>query len=240
MSLHMLRFTIRLPNLYNLVRRHAVPTSPNDLGYFMHCGFEALWDGARPFSSFKIERTQGDKAHILAYSEKQISQLQSEASIFAEPDAYNILEWDSTSEKTMPVLWRQGLRLGFQVLVCPTTQLHQATETHRAGAEVDHFLLHKFEDRAEAYTSWLKMKMKGVELEHAQLDSGAIQPMLRRTHNGPRSHVHIEKPVAQLSGVFTICDPDLFQQRLLNQGVGRHRAFGLGMLLLKQPSTSAG
>jgi CRISPR system Cascade subunit CasE len=42
----------------------------------------------------------------------------------------------------------------------------------------------------------------------------------------------IERPNAVLEGTLTVGDPDAFA-RLLARGIGRHRAFGFGMLLLK-------
>ena len=40
------------------------------------------------------------------------------------------------------------------------------------------------------------------------------------------------RPEVVLGGRFTITDPDTFTA-LLTRGIGRHRAFGFGMILLK-------
>jgi len=42
----------------------------------------------------------------------------------------------------------------------------------------------------------------------------------------------LERPQALLKGVLTVKESNTFN-RLLARGIGRHRAFGYGMLLLK-------
>ena len=62
---------------------------------------------------------------------------------------------------------------------------------------------------------------------------------LRQTHSGQnRSHRGVERPDALFTGEITVADPEAFC-RLLARGVGRHRAFGFGMLLLRPPRTGA-
>jgi len=47
----------------------------------------------------------------------------------------------------------------------------------------------------------------------------------------------VERPDALFTGELTIRDAEAFA-RLLARGIGRHRAFGFGMLLLRPPSMS--
>ncbi|MEE8524028.1 MAG: type I-E CRISPR-associated protein Cas6/Cse3/CasE [Thermoanaerobaculia bacterium] len=47
-----------------------------------------------------------------------------------------------------------------------------------------------------------------------------------------------ERPDALLTGTLEVTDPDAFAT-LLARGVGRHRAFGFGMLLLRPPGSGA-
>lgn len=53
-----------------------------------------------------------------------------------------------------------------------------------------------------------------------------------RPGRGPRPRVSLTRPAALLQGEMIIQDGDQFQA-LLARGIGRHRAFGFGMLLLK-------
>jgi CRISPR system Cascade subunit CasE len=98
--------------------------------------------------------------------------------------------------------------------------------------------------RRDVYTQWLAQRFG----EAAELDRKATElarfrrsRVLRsagkraggdgRVGRGHRGH-GIEGPEALLSGVLRVADGPAFAE-LLARGVGRHRAFGLGMLLLR-------
>ena len=57
----------------------------------------------------------------------------------------------------------------------------------------------------------------------------------RGTHraDGPRTH-SVEGPDAVMAGTLTVADPVAFAGTL-GRGIGRHAAFGYGMLLLSAP-----
>ena len=52
-----------------------------------------------------------------------------------------------------------------------------------------------------------------------------------RSHRKLRQR-HIEGPDAVMRGIFTITDPAKFAA-MLKEGIGRHRSYGYGMLLLR-------
>jgi CRISPR system Cascade subunit CasE len=56
---------------------------------------------------------------------------------------------------------------------------------------------------------------------------------LAHTANGTKRLI-VERPDALFSGELTIGNPDAFVH-LMARGIGRHRAFGFGMLLLRPP-----
>ena len=69
----------------------------------------------------------------------------------------------------------------------------------------------------------------------AALESASIDRMLRaeiRRRNAGRRLVTLEGPDTTFSGVLRVTDTDAFGA-LLARGVGRHRAFGYGMVLLR-------
>jgi CRISPR system Cascade subunit CasE len=58
--------------------------------------------------------------------------------------------------------------------------------------------------------------------------------MARDRSNGGKFSRHHEGPDATMSGTLRIDDPSAFASAL-SHGIGRHRTFGFGMLLLAPP-----
>jgi CRISPR system Cascade subunit CasE len=84
-------------------------------------------------------------------------------------------------------------------------------------------------DREEVYVQWLGRELgrgNASRLESARLTEFRREGM-RRGDGGP-----IERPNAVLEGRLAVQDPSGFDT-LLRRGLGRHRAFGFGMLLLR-------
>ena len=79
---------------------------------------------------------------------------------------------------------------------------------------------------------------KAVELLDVQLNAFARSHIVRRTQasaSQARKGQTIDGPDATLTGRLRVTDPTAFAH-LLARGVGRHRAFGFGMLLLQRAS----
>ena len=106
------------------------------------------------------------------------------------------------------------------------------------GAEVDAFLadaLRKFPDgpskderveRESVYLDWLSDRLAEVaKVEHARLVHFELRAVLR-------GGVLCEGPDVVWHGELTIIDAAAFSSRLAS-GVGRHAAYGYGMLLLR-------
>ena len=96
--------------------------------------------------------------------------------------------------------------------------------------------------RGEVYLKWLGQRLApGAELERATLEAFRLTRVLRR--DGNRALVQIPSPSetmkgaaghpdATVAGTLIVRDTEAFAA-LLARGVGRHRAFGFGMLLLR-------
>ena len=149
--------------------------------------------------------------------------------------------------RPFPTAWPQGQVLGFEVRVRPTVRgargeqdafLHAVAEAGgKGGAPLE---------RAVVYTQWLREHLAvrdgvspqpwqgAVELLDVQLSAFARSKSVRRTQasadQGRKGHAS-DGPDATLKGSLRITDPTAFAH-LLARGVGRHRAFGFGMLLL--------
>jgi CRISPR system Cascade subunit CasE len=150
-----------------------------------------------------------------------------------------------------PTQWAQGQVLGFEVRVRPTVRgtkgeqdafLHAVAQAGgKDGAPVQ---------REAVYAQWLHAQLGprdgqprqpwqgAVELLDVQLQAFARSPITRRSQpgaGGERKGRVIDGPDATLTGRLRVTDPDAFAQ-LLARGVGRHRSYGFGMLLLQRAS----
>lgn len=103
--------------------------------------------------------------------------------------------------------------------------------------------------RAECYLEWLdgRLRNAGAELAAgdgdraaagrwaARVDAFRFTRLLARDRSGSRTRsAAVEGPDALVTGTLVVTDPDAFAAGLA-RGVGRHRAFGFGMLLLTPP-----
>ena len=86
--------------------------------------------------------------------------------------------------------------------------------------------------REQVYAEWLANKLVGsggvtLDVERTKLVS------FQRTRAHRKLHArHSEGPDAVMRGILTITDSAAFAN-LLARGIGRHRAYGYGMLLLR-------
>jgi len=139
-----------------------------------------------------------------------------------------------------------GQRLGFRTRVCPIARTRRPGQrplaVNRHGKikhrEIDAYIHATLitagtanVDRESVYRGWLERELQrdgASDLTTARLVEFRREVM--RRHDGAR----IERPNAVLEGDLRVRDPVAFRA-LLARGVGRHRAFGFGMLLLRAP-----
>ena len=217
-----------------------------------HLVDEVFGPGAlRPFRLLVPPRRSS--GNLYAYSALDADSLTAAARLHALPDHLRVLSPDLVEGKTMPDDWRAGQQLGFDARVRPVRRLLSDLQgpeglVARKGAEIDAFLVEAFrrhpaegggmasEDRAreEVYLDWLTEQLApAATLERSASRLARFQRVrVARGHRGP------EGPDATIHGTLTVTEPDSFAA-LLARGVGRHRAYGYGMLLLRPPNCPA-
>ena len=197
-----------------------------------------------------IPAPRGAAAQLYAYTRSSRQELLDEAHATALPEALAVCEVTSLAEKPMPTDWRSGRRLGFEVRLRPVSRLLKpmpvaGNRPFAAGAEVDVFLIEALRrypggppegeglKRETVYSAWFAARLDGA----ARLEGEAVLTRFARTRVA-RQRAAPEGPDAVLQGELSITDPVRFAA-LLENGVGRHRAYGFGMLLLR-PRARAG
>ncbi len=163
--------------------------------------------------------------------------LQDALNLFADPLQCQIIPPDSIASKPMPTQWEPGMRLGFEARVRPIVRSRRFTE-NRSVQELDAYqhacMTWVSEDdvpsRETVYQDWLTQQFErhgGATLEAMQMVSFRVRPSVRK-----RSGAHSKGPDALIRGILKVVDGPNFA-KFLTRGIGRHRAYGYGMMLLK-------
>lgn len=237
--LHLVRVRLETRRLFDLGRRRRLPMRDVDLDYLVHCQLGELFGRNAP-APFRILGTERRWTDVLGYSTEGAEALDEHARTFADPGIWQAVDWETFAAKPMPSHWRKGQVLGFEVRACPIVRKARAGEKHREGAEVDAFLSKAWEDpqadleRETVYGQWLRdqVQSRGAEVLDARLERFKLVRLVRRRQGEQRTSAVFQRPEALFRGRLEVADPQPFQ-RLLARGVGRHRAFGFGMILLR-------
>lgn len=249
--LHMVRLLLAAPRLTALAEARGLRLDQEDTGFLVHDQLAAVFQEGT-VQPFRVTREQTRDVEVLGYSVLSGEELRDRATTFARPEAHDACDWDGFAVKEMPETLEAGRRLGFEVRVCPITRLSSdrtmtgknGEETRlRCGAEVDAWLHRRFlspepdeaASRGDVYSDWLANRLAGcAELEHVRMTGFRRTRLVRKTHAARRKAKVLERPDAILQGALQVTDGDGFLD-LLSRGVGRHKAFGFGMLLLRPP-----
>lgn len=220
--------------------RNRLLDSQGDLGYALHALLHAAFGEHAPQPFRYLDAEQG----LLAYTHLSPAELAQHAAL-AAPDVAAALGLGQThhhagmSARPFPTKWAAGHVLGFEVRVRPTIR------EGKTGRERDAFLaaveksVGSAVDRSEVYVQWLRallVRQGGAEVVDASVSRYQRLGVTRKTQTGSAdaarySHV-VSGPDAVLTGQLRVTSSQAFTQ-LLSVGVGRHRAFGFGLLLLR-------
>lgn len=229
MSLYLVRIPVHAPRLLRFDYDHGITQEDETLGYTLHAWLAALFGPQAPKPFRYLER----RGEVLAYAHTDAATLLEEARTFADPSAWAALDAGMTS-KPMPEAWAAGRRLRLELLTCPVVR--------KDDEEKDVYL--RALDRlgedtpasGEVYREWFARQWgQAVHLERIDLlGMSARSRLLRRARNGTNRLRIVERPQALFAADAVIRDGEKFAA-LLARGIGRHRAFGFGMVLLAPP-----
>ena len=215
----------------------------------------------RPFRL--IIPRDGRRGTLYGYSRADADELRDAASLFACPLQSRVMPLASLDSKPMPSAWQAGRRLGFEVRIRPVVRPTKnaglrSCDRHymrdnsgqtcphcRPRRECDAFQYEAIKyprgemkrGREEIYQEWLRNRF-----EHkggAVLDVCATKLVsFRRTRAIRKLHRrNSEGPDALMRGELEITDGAKFAE-MLASGMGRHKAYGYGMILLRPAAAS--
>ncbi|WP_027192063.1 type I-E CRISPR-associated protein Cas6/Cse3/CasE [Fundidesulfovibrio putealis] len=238
MSLYMLQLTLAPRPLLAWAHQVRVPTQ--DTGYLIHAGLRALFAEAAPQPFAVLGDAAGGMSGsvftVLGYGPHPKDMLAANAQILAEPLLHSALV-GPILDKPMPLDWPTGRLFNFRTRVCP---VRRRSTTPRRMVERDAFLAaceqypDRQHDRGETYSAWLGEQLErdqAATLLDCRMTAFCLTPLRRKTRSS-RSQRLGDRPDVRMEGTLRVNDPKAFGT-LMARGVGRHRAFGFGMLLLR-------
>lgn len=211
-----------------------------DSGYGAHAWLAAGFGELAP-RPWRLFVGRGRPPRILGYSQHDATVLQQRLREFADPAVLAVCADPAASiaSRMMPS-WTPGRRLAFELRCCPVgrkagTGIEKDLFLIRADAAGDQGLR-----RDTVYCDWVCEQLerdRACSVHAVQVAGFRLVRQTRRVQGsgGPRTRCHPVRPDVLVRGELTVTDPEAFAT-LLGRGVGRHRAFGYGMLLLRPPS----
>jgi CRISPR system Cascade subunit CasE len=225
-----------------------------DHGYITHAALQAVFGDAAP-KPFVAEDDlapagpgRADLA-LLAYSPHSHDALRERA----RREHLSLVQWERSSSKPVPPI-EAGTELGFTAKASPTVRTRRAAPGHEGSGrgharEVDAFLAACVRagdgvpvDRAAVYQEWLARELGGPTGGAASLGDFSLlgfqrmRLLRKQAPDGSQGRLRhlVERPSALVTGTLRVGDAAAFR-RLIARGLGRHRAFGFGMLLVRRP-----
>lgn len=238
-TLHMISIPVSLPALRRLAAQQGLGADEGRALHHFLC--EAF--GKSVVQPFRLMpgRNSARTATLYGYSRRAAEDLRRTLAETAPPESANVFDLGHLAVKSMPESWSAGRRLAFDVRIRPVRRLQRPIGTFtRKGAEVDAWLLEALrqfpdsppEDASEkvrrdlVYAQWLAERLDGAaSIETARM-TGIEQSRAVRNDKSSRG------PDVTFHGELSITDGMAFAERL-RRGVGRHTAYGYGMLLLR-------
>lgn len=246
-ALHLVKVPLRADALAGIAKRRGIKLRDLDDGYLVHCLLAEVWqqNALSPF----VVRGNGRTIDVWGYSTSDAATLIEHAQAFADPSILDSLGGGGgISSRPMP-LFAPGRTVGFLTRVCPVVRLAKARDGFRAGAEVDVFISKCAAvspdiviSREETYRDWFvsrfgEASLSGARVARVSVAAIARSRVVRRTQGVERQAHVLERPDVRLDGDLHIEDGASFL-KLLARGIGRHRAFGFGALMIVPPGTT--
>lgn len=240
----MVEIYVELPALLRFMERqgYGIPREGDEIGHGIHAWLKAAFGELSP-RPWRLLADGIRPTRILGYSLHTAEELLTHLQEFGDPSTAAVCPEpaESIAGKPMPI-WGAGRRLGFEVLLCPVGR------KSRSGLEKDVFLLKadaagdETLDRQSVYCDWLRERLEmrgGADLDHVHMAGFRLARHVRLKQRSPdaprRQQRRLTRPHVLFRGRLTVESPAAFNE-LLAKGVGRHKAYGYGMILLRPAS----
>lgn len=224
----MVKMDVNIASLTRWAKRNGlfVQNVEDDLGYGLHAILINLFGESAPRPFFLQKDRSGYS--LLGYTMANKTDMLDYVSAFADPDACAAIDIENIGHKKMPSSFKSGAYFGFSVRCRTTIRNHNENGKY---VEKDAYTLDASLSKFGNYASWLEGRLKkaGCGLRDVKITRALNTISLRRDEN--RKLVPVSGPDISFSGTLFIENDALAATGLYNP-IGRHGAFGYGMVLL--------
>ena len=240
---YMTRLYLDNHTLVRLARQRRLPLAVGDMGYTIHCMLGEVFGDDAPAHFWTQDDPAADRyVTLFSYTDRPLEALKEAALDYTNARLFAGVDWERSGSKRMPDGFEAGTEFGFSTHVVPIVRLCTARGQWRKGAELDAWQAKRLAGaeltRDEVYCDWVARRLEnaGARVVSSRLESYASKRLLRRTQKATnatrRKRSELSRSVATVSGVLEVTDPEAFIE-LVRRGIGRHKGFGFGMLLLR-------
>ena len=230
-QLYLCQAQINLRNMarWSSARNHSDPDRA------MHCLVNESFSkefAPRPFFLQMSQTAARQHGILLGYTSADAATLKSTAEYYQHQPHKTIIDPDSIKTRAVPSEWEPGKRIKFQVRIMPTTR-QSIYGSGEKTTEIDPYMNYQGNmPREQFYCTWLhkKFKVQGgmtTDPENMNMTQFNVRRVKRQ-----RTQSWIPGSEVTIIGSAEVGDPAKFLE-LLRSGIGRHRGFGYGMVLVK-------
>ena len=217
-----------------------MPPHMTDFDYLVHSALATALGDQTP-KPFRLQPAGRGRMRLLGYSPVDSHQLARTGQACAEPDVHAAMRWDEHRSKAMPS-FMEGDEFRFELRACPVVRRRGPGGSKEVDAYLAHVSRHAANKldperepiREHVYREWLRSRGEnsGCEFHDVSVASFRIARLFRRTQGADRRGAILQRPDVTFAGRVRVRDPASFEETL-SRGIGRHKAFGFGMLLLR-------
>lgn len=208
-----------------------------DLDHAFHCFQKDVLGELAPRPFRLIIPRKSSQGVMYAYTHAREEELQEAIATFGTPDQLRAMPPLGIRTKDMPSIWRPGRELGFEIRIRPIVRKNLRKENRATELDAYNLAVRETPEgetkpmRRETYAKWLEHQLEkqgGATMNPGIALMVSFQKI--RSHRGNGNTVL--GPETVMRSIMTIRNPEKFQQ-MLEHGIGRQRAYGYGMILLK-------
>lgn len=244
MSLYMIQMEADQHRLYQWASQEGLNTE--DAGYLVHAAMRAAFGKAAPQPFALMPGRVRGLLPVLGYAPYPREYLLGQRQAYATPLLADVFAQEEILVKAMPERWPGGRSFRFSLTACPVRRHTVVRDGKRKTTEKDAFLVacdHQEPDgplleRGAVYLNWLEEELsrgRAAKLVQGRLTGFQLVRLVRRSRRpgkATRLPNRGQRPEATFEGALQVDSGQAFYE-LLARGIGRHRAFGYGMILLK-------
>jgi CRISPR system Cascade subunit CasE len=219
-TLHMTQITLDARRTFDWAHTHGFS---RDQDYTVHSATRSAFGALAP-QPWAVRPSNNGRITVLGYSSANRDDLHA---VMANSDVHIRAAVREVSTKPMPVI-PSNTSLAFEVRVNPVARRYDKDGKRH---EVD--VAFGRPDRAIAYQEWLAERLSGAAVIHAcTLTRFQLVRVHRHAVDRPIQRCPGWHTDATMNGVLEVIDQELFHDKLAH-GIGRHKAFGFGALLIR-------